>query len=332
MAAEKRLDIARLRKIAGGKPKTSNMRSVLLALGEYGPQFGLDHPHRLAQFLAQMCHESAGFRYDRELWGPTAAQKRYDIRTDLGNTKARDGDGSKYRGRTAIQITGKANYSEFRTWCRKHISRDAPDFVVDPDKANIDPWEGLGPMWYWETRKLNRYADRNDIEMVTRRINGGLNGFADRLRFYTRAALVLMGYDPKDVTGFQQIAKSRGTYKGLIDGAAGPQTRAALHMMLAEQSPVTTTASPVVDEVEKEKPVLPDAVERSVRQKTGLWGWLATIFSGGGAGLASLAGLNWQTVLSIGATGLMLLIVVLVLRQQIVNAIREVKLAVESIP
>ena len=326
------LDIAKLRKISGGNPKVANMRSTLIALEQCGEKFGLHHPHRLAHYLAQLCHESAGFRYDRELWGPTKAQKRYDTRTDLGNTKARDGDGKKYMGRTAIQITGKANYKEFRGWCRKHINKSAPDFVADPDKANTDPWEGLGPLWYWDTRKLNRYADNNDIEMVTRRINGGLNGFADRLRYYTRAALVLAGFDVKDIRGFQEAAKRAGDYAGAIDGIEGPKTRAALHLTLAANTTFQTSPGPIVTKVwvPVDKPMLPDSLDAEVKKKTGLWGWLAGMFSGGGAGIASIIGFDWQTVLTVGAVGIAVLVVVLVLRKQIISAIHDIRLEIEA--
>ncbi|WP_244561520.1 hypothetical protein [Ensifer aridi] len=78
----------------------------------------MDRPHRLAQYLAPLMHESGDFRYDRELWDPTPAQQRYDTRTDLGNTPQKDGDGYLYCGRTGMQLTGKDNYRQFRDWCR----------------------------------------------------------------------------------------------------------------------------------------------------------------------------------------------------------------------
>ncbi len=219
------LTIDHIRRIAKRAPSEANAQSVLKSLSLYGERFGLDRPHRLAQFIAQLMHESADFRYDREIWGPTPAQKRYDTRTDIGNTAALDGDGHLYMGRTGIQITGAANYREFRDWCRK-MEPNAPDFVAKPDIVNTDPWEGLGPLWYWDTRKLNRYADTGNVEMITRVINGGLNGYADRLDYLTRASLVLLGYQPTAVKMFQ------GDYDLTADGIAGPATRAALHRAL----------------------------------------------------------------------------------------------------
>src|SRR5690606_15801790 len=126
------------------------------------------------------------FRYDREVWGPTPAQARYEDRADLGHSAAVDGEAFMFRGRTGIQITGRHNTVNFRDWCRRVIGGNVPDFEKNPDAMLTDPWEGLGPIWYWdvgnpERKSLNRYADRGDIEMITRRVNGGLNGYADRL-------------------------------------------------------------------------------------------------------------------------------------------------------
>lgn len=213
---------ATLAAIAGASAN-GNMRSVIAGLAAL--PLGLDRPHRLAHYLGQLAHESGAWRYDREIWGPTAAQKRYDSRTDLGNTAALDGDGYRYRGRGAIQITGKANYRQYRDWCRGR-GLAAPDFVAAPDLVLRDPWEGLGPVWYWSTRDLNALADRNDLDAITRRINGGSNGLADRRVRYTRAALVLLGYGPTQVREFQRAEHITA------DGIAGPTTRATLHAAL----------------------------------------------------------------------------------------------------
>ena len=229
------------------RPENDNMRSFLAGLAAFGGKVGLERPHRLAQYVAQIAHETMGFRYDREIWDGKGAQARYEGRADLGNTQA--GDGYKYRGRTGIQITGRSNYSQFTTWAWG-IDAEAPDFVKDPDKANTDPWEGLGPIWYWDSRDLNKYADAGNNEMVTRRINGGLNGYADRLRLYDRAALVMLGYKPGDIRGFQDA------HGLVVDGISGPKTRAAMHKALTTMKPATApTSAPVVAPV---APAAPD--------------------------------------------------------------------------
>jgi putative chitinase len=222
--------------IAGRPIDTANARSALLGLETYGyPKLGLNRPHRLAQFMAQVMHESARFKYDREIWGPTPAQKRYDTRTDLGNTAAADGDGYLYRGRAGIQITGKSNYQQFTAWCKARFA-NAPDFVKTPDAVNTDPWEGLAAIWYWETRNLNTPTDAGDTNRVTKIINGGQNGLTDRRNLYVRAGLVLLGYGPNDVTRFQM---DRGL---TADGVAGPATHRALHNALVLAKPLSHRA------------------------------------------------------------------------------------------
>lgn len=263
---------AQLTLIAGVGGNASNINSIIMGLDRFGKDAGLDKPHRLAHYIAQLAHESGSFRYDREIWGPTAAQKRYDTRTDLGNTAAADGDGKLYAGRGPLQITGKANYAAFTKWAAKY---GPPDFVARPDLLSTDPWEGLSPIWFWTTRNLNPLADENNIEQLTKKINGGLNGFDDRIRFYVRTSLVLLGFQPDDVQGFQ------ATVPGLAaDGDAGPKTRAAMHMALASKSAVVAapvTASPVVTEV-------------SVEVKGPAGKGVADAATGAGVGAASLGG------------------------------------------
>lgn len=220
-----------------GRAVNDNMRSTVAGLRRAGVGAGLDRPHRLAIYLSQTAHESGRWRFDREVWGPTAAQARYDTRTDLGNTAARDGDGYRYRGRGPIQITGRDNYARFTAWARA-MDPGAPDFVADPDAVLSDPWEGLGPIWFWDRNNLNALADTGDVRGVTRRINGGYNGLGDREALYARAALVLLGYRPDDVTAFQRDA-------GLDpDGVAGPKTRASMHRALVALPPLWLGTAP----------------------------------------------------------------------------------------
>lgn len=202
-----------------GKPVTQNMESVIDGLTRRSA--GITTGRRFAHFIAQVAHESAGFKYDQEIWGPTKAQLRYEGRKDLGNTMP--GDGYRYRGRGPIQNTGRFNYREYTGWVHRYISKTAPDFEADPDAILESPWEGLVAVWYWETRKLNVLADKGDLRAITKRVNGGYNGLNDRYRWFTRAALVLLGYMPTDIRQFQ-------TDMGLaVDGIAGPKTHLELH-------------------------------------------------------------------------------------------------------
>ncbi len=285
-----------------GKPINENMVSIEVGLDAYGERFGLTPLHRLAHYVCQLCHESGAFRYDREVWGPTPAQARYDTRADLGNTPEKDGDGERNSGRGPLQITGGANLRDLTAWVRQNVDANSPDFFENPDLINTDPWEGVGPIWYWATRKLNAYADTNDIEMITRRINGGLNGFADRLNWYTRTALVLTGYAPDAVKSFQIDAQRLGLLPNepdQIDGVAGPKTRAALHQWLAATNAVETKAAPVVEEVEQPVVVSPKGADKTLWTRlNAAWLALAVPF----ASFGSLS-TGWKIALVLGVVG-----------------------------
>ena len=137
---------------------------------------------RVAAFIAQVGHESGQLKYVKEIWGPTAAQIKYEGRKDLGNTVA--GDGSKYRGRGLIQITGRANYMA----CGEALALgliNHPDLLEKPQHAC------MSAAWFWSSKGLNTLADAGKFDTITNRINGGQNGAADRRALYARALKVL---------------------------------------------------------------------------------------------------------------------------------------------
>ena len=137
---------------------------------------------RVAAFVAQIGHESGQLKYVKEVWGPTAAQAKYECRKDLGNTVA--GDGTKYRGRGLIQITGRANYM----LCGEAL---ALDLINHPELLEKPQHACMSAAWFWATRGLNTLADGGQFNRITRRINGGQNGAADRQALYARALKVL---------------------------------------------------------------------------------------------------------------------------------------------
>lgn len=147
--------------------------------------YEINTPKRLAAFLAQIGHESGRLAYVREIWGPTAAQKRYDGRLDLGNIYP--DDGKRFMGRGLIQITGRSNYRAARDGLRK-LMTEVPDFEVYPADMEKTAFAALTAAWYWDSRRLNDLADAGDFRTITLRINGGLNGYDDRLALY-RAGL-----------------------------------------------------------------------------------------------------------------------------------------------
>lgn len=151
--------------------------------------YGIDTPARLAAFLAQLGHESGGFKYVREVWGPTPAQATYEGRKNLGNTEP--GDGAKFKGHGLIQITGRFNHAAVRDRLRERFGPLVPDFEGNPELLEQPRWAVLSACDYWDSRKLNQLADNGDFELITRRINGGLNGQADRLARWGRAKTAL---------------------------------------------------------------------------------------------------------------------------------------------
>ncbi|PKV42740.1 putative chitinase [Janthinobacterium sp. 61] len=141
-------------------------------------EFGITTPARQASFLSQVGHESGSLAYVREL----ASGAAYEGRRDLGNTLP--GDGVRYKGRGLIQITGRANYAA----CGKALGLD---LLAKPDLLEqiVNACRSAG--WFWQSNGLNALADAGDQVRVTRRVNGGTNGLAERLALFAAAQRVL---------------------------------------------------------------------------------------------------------------------------------------------
>ena len=181
-------------------PNARSKAGIFLpALNAAMAEFAINTPARQASFLAQLAHESGQLVYVRELWGPTPSQLRYErdataawpprARTDrnqlpfdLGNSQA--GDGSRFRGRGLIQITGRANYAA----CGKALGLD---LLSQPAllEQTVNACRSAG--WFWQSRGLNALADAGDQVAVTRRVNGGANGLTERLAYFKVAQKVL---------------------------------------------------------------------------------------------------------------------------------------------
>lgn len=266
--------VAQLKRICKGKTtksQDSNMKSFVDAVNTYGTYFGMDHKVNLSSLIGQVMVESGEFKYDREIWGPTAQQKKYEPGTDLakklGNTQK--GDGSKFRGYGPIQLTGRGNVTRFYKWALANYSAlgasAPPDFTKDPAKITTDPWEGLSALWYWgygnpEGVSLNKYAADNNQLMVTKRVNGGTTHYAERLEYQARAALVLLGYGVSrdEIKRFQSVHQP---IAGSVDGLIGDKTRAALHLAMKGKLPVTSVEKEVIRE-EVSVPVTVDDLEK----------------------------------------------------------------------
>ena len=171
--------------------------------------YDITTPKRIAAFLAQCAHESGGFVFLTENLNYKAAgllktfpkyfhdmdiALKYEKRPDaiasrvyagrMGNGDEASQEGAKYKGRGLIQVTGKDNYFWF-----------AASLQITPEEAAeyMQTFEGAAQSacWFWETNKLNALADAGDILTMTKRINGGTIGLADREKHYAHALHVL---------------------------------------------------------------------------------------------------------------------------------------------
>ena len=148
-------------------------------LNRYMAESGINTGLRAAHYLGQIAHESGELRYTEEL-GSGAA---YEGRRDLGNIHR--GDGRRFKGRGVIQLTGRANYEAYRRYC-------GFDVVARPELLSRPLGAVRSSCWYWRTKGLNALADDDDFIGVTRRINGGLNGYGQRLRYLRLAKEALL--------------------------------------------------------------------------------------------------------------------------------------------
>ena len=161
---------------------------------------------RIAAFIAQVGHESGqltrlveNLNYSAEglmkTWpsrfdlvrATAAARKPEQIANivyagRMGNTEP--GDGWKYRGRGLFQVTGKTNYAA----CGDALGLD---LLNRPELLEQTQYAALSAAWFWSVNGLNTLADAGDLTKITRRINGGLNGQADRQALYDKALKVL---------------------------------------------------------------------------------------------------------------------------------------------
>jgi putative chitinase len=193
-------------------PKNPYVTHWHKALEQLFPDYEINTPQRMAAFIAQCAHESAGFtalvenlnyrwqslRKVFPKYFPTdelaqdyanrpnkqeaIANRIYASR--MGNGDEASGDGYRYRGRGLIQLTGRSNYTWF-----------AASLEISPEEATeyLMTFEGAAQSacWFWENNKLNQWADKGDILTLTKRINGGTIGLDDRIKHYEHALHVL---------------------------------------------------------------------------------------------------------------------------------------------
>ena len=182
------------------------------ALSQLLPDYEINTAQRIAAFVAQCSHESAGFTALKENLNYKAATLRkifpkYFPTDDLANAYANmpnkqeaianrvyasrmgngdehSGDGYRYCGRGLIQLTGKSNYQSFADSLEMNVE-DVPEYLATFEGA------AQSACWFWETNNLNQWADKGDILTLTKRINGGTIGLEDRIKHYEHALHVL---------------------------------------------------------------------------------------------------------------------------------------------
>lgn len=229
-----------------GNP-SENRDAVIKAMIEAG----ITDPKEQASFMAQLDHESGGFKVLRENLNyrasrlkevfsryrnnPAAAERDagnpeaianmvYGNRSDLGNTEP--GDGWKYRGRGFIQLTGRDNFTR--------ASRDLGiDLVNNPDLAETPEIAAKLAIWYWKRSNAGAAARAGDLRASRKAVNGGYNGMADvQGKFNTYLSQALAG---KFAPSGEKPA-----------GADGETAVAANTPAATETTPATTPATPAV--------------------------------------------------------------------------------------
>lgn len=164
---------------------------------------------RVAAFIAQVGHESAQLNQLTENldYSAEALQRCWPNRFNgalaaavahrpesianiayasrMGNRAAESGDGWRYRGRGLIQVTGKASYRECGSALGLNLL-EHPEWLEQPANA------AMSAGWFWSSNRLNTQADLGDIKTITLCVNGGLNGYDERLALYGKALKVLM--------------------------------------------------------------------------------------------------------------------------------------------
>ncbi len=157
--------------------KSGLMTLAVEAINKWAPKYGVNTPLRMAHFLAQLCHESRALS-DFEEDGSRRYFDKYEPGTATGRRlgNVQPGDGYRFRGRGPIMVTGRENYAYYGKVLKGDLLGD-PDLAATPDVGIRIALE------FWRRNGLNAYADADDCREVTRRINGGYNGLAERIRF-----------------------------------------------------------------------------------------------------------------------------------------------------
>jgi putative chitinase len=248
-------------------PTNKEIAAWCVELNKALPKYDINTPQRIAGFISQCAHESGDFttlsenlnyreetllrvfpryfgagkanaaefaRNPEKLANYVYMDKNRSASGALGNVK--DGDGWRFRGRGLKQLTGRSNYERF-----------AKDYDMTAEEAAewLETKEGAlaSALWFWNSNKLNAIADTGNVAALTKRINGGDIGLADRQARYSRAIGALTGSAPQAASTASPAAAGGALRRGskgdevkklqaalgiAADGDFGPGTEAAL--------------------------------------------------------------------------------------------------------
>lgn len=173
-----------LKQLKAIMPESRYAAGYLPFLNKWMKWYGITTLQRICHFIAQVAHESAQLNYSREI-GTGHAYDVGKLAERLGNTPEDDGDGERYKGRGLIQVTGLANY--------KAVAKDWDlDVVKNPELLEQPDGAARSACWFWWKVGLNKKADQGaSVKAITKIINGGYNGLAEREAFYKRSIEVL---------------------------------------------------------------------------------------------------------------------------------------------
>ena len=200
------LNLEKLKKCV---PNNKDHAGLLNAFNKVFEKYQINTKERVAGFLAQCGHESLDFTVLKEnlnygakglrgtfgkYFPDDATAAKYERKPEMianrvyasrmGNGNEASGDGYKYRGRGAIQLTGCSNYTAFA----KDVGK-----TIDETIAYLETLEGAieSACWFWKKNGLNEIADKKDITLMTKRINGGTIGLEDRTKHWNNNLQVL---------------------------------------------------------------------------------------------------------------------------------------------
>lgn len=199
----------------GREKKTKHIKGFVYTFNTYANYFGVDTILETRHFITQAGHECDGFNAMEEY----ASGKAYESRTDLGNTKAIDGDGPFFKGRGLFQTTGRSNYDvagdelsklPFLTPAEQLLFKN--DGLLKNPRLLIDPvWGTLAAFIYWNDKSLSALCKPDNqqvmimrknkrgwykyfnspIMCISFRVNGGWNGIDERVRIYKKISFLL---------------------------------------------------------------------------------------------------------------------------------------------